>query len=195
MIKLMLNYQYRKRLFLIPAMLLIVGIFPHYYIIIFLLLQKRFTNIYHNSDFNLSLFNITGKDLGSYLKIYNLSWIIWFNMWVLTAKLLSIIFMNISIQMVLAELVNFNIVMLAGFISGNLISNSDLITISGSFFRSLGSSFIFSLVLAVTYLMLYIISMTKVSSLNLFLLFFSGITWFISTGKQTHIKYIQYYYD
>lgn len=194
MLKLMLNNQYRKRLFLTPALLLLLGLFTNYYIIAILMLQNRFTNVFRNSDFNLKLYLITGKGLGRYLQIYNLSWVVWFNLWFLASKTVYVFYMNSPIYTALIDLTNFNIILFISFVVGNAISNSDMITISNSFLRSLGSSFVFCAVLSVAYPLLYGITLFKIAAINILLLLLTLTGWQYSTRKQSKIRYIQYYY-
>jgi len=191
----MLKNQYRARLFLVPALSVFFGFFNNYYIIVFLILQNRFTNLYRNSDFTYKLLHVTGRTLGSYLQSYNLSWVIWFNLWFVIAKIVSVIFGNSTILATMTDLINFNIIMFVSFIVGNTISNSYLITISSLFLRSLGSSFVYSSIIGFVYLLLYLVSLTKMLYLNLLFFLITISIWRICISKQVRIIHIWHYCD
>lgn len=195
MLKLFLNTQFRNRLFIIPLIFLPLAIYANSYIIVIFFLQNRFTNVFRNSDFHLDLFHITGKGLSRYLQTYNLSWAIWFNLWFIISRMVDVLLIKNEIRTALIDLINFNIVLFISFVIGNLLSNSDMITISRSFVRIIGASFVFSVAVSAVYALLYGITLLNIPMVNILLLLLSIVGWQYSLRQQVEITYIQYYYD
>ena len=189
-----IKYQLRQGLFLIPVIILPVLLFTKSYLFVFFILQTRFYKVFQQNDFPLQLLQVTGTDLGTLLKAYNLSWAVWLNAWLVVSQIINLIFYDTTFLTTVTQQVHFNILLFIGFILGNNISNSDLITVKNSILKFLGMSFLFGTCISITAMVLQISSFLNQSFLiSVFLL--SGIiyTWNYLIKQQHNIKYISYY--
>lgn len=194
MVKSLLKYQLRQGLFLIPLIIVPLYFLTHNYIIVFLLLQNRFFNMFQQNDFHLPMLHVTGADLNNLLKTYNLSWTIWFNGWFIVAQTINLIWLKIPFQESMVHFINFNSILFTSFIVGNLLSNSDLITVKNSIFRYLALSFIFSFSISTVYSISLLINYFQQTFwVDTFLLIVIIQAWNYSITKHIRIKHITYY--
>lgn len=189
-----LKYQFRQGLFLIPIIVIPLDLLFKTYFLAFFLLQNRFFNVFQQADFHLLQVHISGSKLKYILKQYNLSWAIWFNLWFFVDLAIQIFWFETPFHLYLGELINFNALLFMSFIIGNMLSNSDLITIKNNFLRYLGLSFIFSFSISLVYsACLFINSFHNSFWYSTFLLIVIVQLWHYTTLKQNRIKYINYY--
>ena len=189
-----LSYQLRQGLFLIPLITIPVLLLTNNYLFVFFILQTRFYKIFQQTDFPLQLLNVTGADLGNLLKGYNLSWVVWFNAWFILAQIIHLFVNDLTFIAVLTQQINFNIFLFVGFIVGNCMSNSDLITIRSGFLRLLSASFVFGMSISITYMILQICLFLNQSFLISMLLLAGVIfTWHYLIKQQNRINYLSYY--
>ena len=109
------------------------------YVLVFLLLQRRFFEVFRQKDYQLISFYITGISLQNTFFSYNLSWAIWLNGWHVVTTLIHLFFTTTPAIDLIREWVDFNTLLFISFSIGNLISNSDMITVKSSFWRLIGS--------------------------------------------------------
>jgi len=189
-----LKIQFRQGLFFIPLIIIPIILFTKNYLFIFFFLQTRFFNCFKQPDFHLLLFNVTGADLNTQLKHYNLSWLVWFNVWFVIAQTINLILYDVNILMAITQLINFNITLFICFIVGNTLSNSDIITIKSGFLRLLGNSFIFNMSISISYTVSQITTLLNITPLvNITFLLGVITVWHYHTLQQTTIKYKHYY--
>jgi hypothetical protein len=191
----MLKSQFRKREFFIPFLFIILIFFTDNFIIIFIVLQNRFTGVFENSDFNLKLFHTAGKSLSRYLQIYNLSWATWFNLWFICSKFIDIILLEKKVYFAFMDVINFNIILFFSFIIGNIISNSNIVTISKAIFRFAGSALVFGIIISIIYAIVYAITLYEIAIINIIVLFTIVLGWNYSIKQQIQINFIDYYFD
>ena len=189
-----LKIQFRQRIFLIVSIIIPIVFLDLNYFITFLFLQKIFLNTFRNTDFQFTLLNITGAELKEPLKFYNLSWTIWFNLWFIITKIVESFLLDSAIQSICIELLDFNIHLFISFIIGNIISDSDMITVKNSILRFLGMSFIFGVSLSMSYILLRGISILDITPLvNITILLGVISIWHYHVKRQYRIKFIQFY--
>ncbi len=194
MIEKYLKYQFRQGLFFIPIIVIPIYYITNNYVLVFILLQSRFFNSFQQKDFHLPIIHICGAQLKSPFKWYNLSWALWFNLWFIVTLAIQVFWFKSTIQLHLVELINFNSILFMSFIIGNMLSNSDLVTIKSSILRLLALSFIFSFSVSVVYSICFLINSFHNSLWGTTFLFIIIIqSWIYSISKHKHIKYISYY--
>jgi hypothetical protein len=161
---------------------------------VFFVLQVRFFKIFEQTDFHLHLAYLTGAPLSKFLFFYNLSWAVWFNAWFLLAQIIHLFVSEVTFITGLTQLINFNILLFVGFIVGNRISNSDLITLKSSILKFLSMSFLFGMSISITYMVLQISSFFNRSNfIPVLLLSVVIYTWHYLIKQHHSIKYISYY--
>jgi len=189
-----LKIQIRKKLFLIPLIIIPFFIATKSYIIIFLLLQGRFFNVFQQADFQVHLYHITGSTLKKMLHSYNLSWGIWFNLWFILSQTIYLFSNSGSFQFIIIELIDFNIILFISFIIGNMLSNSDLITIKIGLLKTMAASFVFGTCISLAFALLKILTLLNTPIfIHLILLMIMVGIWQYYTKQQLQIKFIQYY--
>lgn len=158
-------------------------------------MQKNFTNVFNNKDFNLNLMYLTGRKLGDYLLLYNLSWLVWLNQYFILTRLILMLSTSNTFITYLIDFVNFNTLLFIGFTFGNLISNSDMITISNEIVRRIITSLVFIIFISFFFAVLTINSFFDFFFINAIVLLFSFYIWYTITRRQVSITFIDYYYD
>lgn len=195
MFKILLKIQFRERFFIIPLLFIPIIILSESYIFVLIFMQNIFTNVFCNKDFNLKLLYLTGSELGNYLLVYNLSWFVWLNLYFVLTRLLLIFSTSNIFSIYLIDFVNFNTLLFIGFTIGNLISNSDIITISNDIVRHIITSLVFIIFISFFFAVLTISSYFDFFILNATFFLVSFFVWYIITRKQLCITFIDYYYD
>ncbi len=189
-----LKYQYRNILFLLPLSLVPFMVFLNNYVILLFFFQTKFFNIFKQNDFFVYQLYVSGADLNKVLKSYNLSWAIWFDLWVLLSLTINMFRLDEPINFVFTEFVNFNIVLFVSFVIGNKISNSDFITIKNSCLRFLSASTVFGVAISLCFGILQLLNLYDLSFyVNIILLFITVSIWYFHTNGQTKINYIRYF--
>lgn len=164
------------------------------YVLVFLLLQRRFFEVFRQKDYQLISFHITGISLQNTFFSYNLSWAIWLNGWYVVTTLIHLFFTTTPTMDLIREWVDFNTLLFISFSIGNLISNSDMITVKSSFWRLIGSSFVFGTSLSMTYLLLNSIKHLEIPIIVNFLFLIAVVfLWKKLLQHENRINYIQYY--
>lgn len=195
MFKIFLKIQFRERFFIIPLLIIPLIIFSDSYIFVLIFMQKNFTNVFNNKDFNLNLMYLTGRKLGDYLLLYNLSWLVWLNQYFILTRLILMLSTSNTFITYLIDFVNFNTLLFIGFTFGNLISNSDMITISNEIVRRIITSLVFIIFISFFFAVLTINSFFDFFFINAIVLLFSFYIWYTITRRQVSITFIDYYYD
>ena len=195
MFKIFLKIQFRERFFIIPLLIIPLIIFSDSYIFVLIFMQKNFTNVFNNKDFNLNLMYLTVRKLGDYLLLYNLSWLVWLNQYFILTRLILMLSTSNTFITYLIDFVNFNTLLFIGFTFGNLISNSDMITISNEIVRRIITSLVFIIFISFFFAVLTINSFFDFFFINAIVLLFSFYIWYTITRRQVSITFIDYYYD
>lgn len=194
MLSTFLKFQFRNILFLLPLSIVPFMVLLNNYVLLIFFFQTKFFNIFKQNDFFIYQLYVSGADLNNVLKSYNLSWAIWFNVYSLLSITINMFRLDETISFIFTEFINFNIVLFLSFIIGNIISNSDFITIKNSFFRFLSASTVFGVGISFCFGILQLINLYNLSFyINIILLFITVTIWYFHTNGQTKINYIRYF--
>ena len=154
MLEFVLKYQFRKGVFLLPLLMVIMGYVESMEFLFLFIIYTKFCNIFKQPDFHFKLIYMNGSIFKSLLKAYNISWIVWLNLWYLALVILRIIFLQVSLKAGFIDLLAFNAILIPIILVGNFLSNSDLVTIRNRAIRYLATIFFYGIVLSASSLVI-----------------------------------------
>ncbi len=115
----------------------------------FFLYQTLFLNLKKNVAIPLLLIKITQVDICKILLYNNILYIIEFNLWYLTGRIILYFVYKLNINEELLFLIIFNTILIASITIGTKISSSDLATINNPVLFNIARFFLFNIFLAI----------------------------------------------
>jgi hypothetical protein len=194
-----LKYQLRSRAFLAPS---IFVFFTVYHFIIpgfdmsrigIVFLQALFYDAIRRSSVNLYLLRTSGFALRRLLLMQNTSYFIWFNLWFLLSQLIIIIWGHEPLFNAMRSILRFEILLLSATIIGNVISNSDFVTIKSKFWQFTAAAFVFLMsYLVISTFVRILWKMTHSFTLLIIIIIGLTIAWWLELQSEKKVKFFKY---
>lgn len=189
-----LRVQLLKGSFIQPFMFILIGLVTRETSITFLLGASLFCFYHKREDFNFTAVYITGVPLNKYLKIYNISWLFWFN--ILIGLQSVFLFKQIFLETsnFISFIIEFNILFMLSTIIGNTIGNSIIISFGNFPIQQIISIIFLAIGITLTKGIIYFY--TFIFEINVFevkiaLLLVVFLIWYVSLIKTRYFRYIK----
>lgn len=127
-------------------------------ILIVLFLSPFFIFTFRIMPYTFVLFRLTGMKLSSHFLMANLSMAIWINLFYVAGYLFFTKAIPLYSSILSADLLKINIFSLIGFVAGNKIGVSDLLTLKNTIIRSFAMTALFSGCIALFYGLFVLVS-------------------------------------
>ncbi|GEM_PF-3522999 len=198
MLMLTLKYYYRTGLFLAPILILpivMINIWKNIDISVLapILLQQYFYRMNENNYIGKTLVRITNFKISRLYKLLNISFLFWLNVWYIVGLVIMEFLQPLPFIDTFTKYVSFNSLIFFSFIIGNIIDNSDLLSIKNKIIQLILSSFIFT-----TAIIFYIVLIKAISFFPFSLLFtviillLVIIVWYKIVNTYTTYKFFKY---
>jgi len=198
MLMLTLKYYYRTGLFLAPILILpivMINIWKNIDISVLapILLQQYFYRMNENNYIGKTLVRITNFKISRLYKLLNISFLFWLNVWYIVGLVIIEFLQPLPFIDTFTKYVSFNSLIFFSFIIGNIIDNSDLLSIKNKIIQLILSSFIFT-----TAIIFYIVLIKAISFFPFSLLFtviillLVIIVWYKIVNTYTTYKFFKY---
>ena len=198
MLMLTLKYYYRTGLFLAPILILpivMINIWKNIDISVLapILLQQYFYRMNENNYIGKTLVRITNFKISRLYKLLNISFLFWLNVWYIVGLVIMEFLQPLPFIDTFTKYVSFNSLIFFSFIIGNIIDNSDLLSIKNKIIQLILSSFIFT-----TAIIFYIVLIKAISFFFFSLLFtviillLVIIVWYKIVNTYTTYKFFKY---
>ncbi len=193
-----LKYYYRTGLFLAPILILpivMINIWKNIDISVLapILLQQYFYRMNENNYIGKTLVRITNFKISRLYKLLNISFLFWLNVWYIVGLVIMEFLQPLPFIDTFTKYVSFNSLIFFSFIIGNIIDNSDLLSIKNKIIQLILSSFIFT-----TAIIFYIVLIKAISFFPFSLLFtviillLVIIVWYKIVNTYTTYKFFKY---
>ncbi len=157
----------------------------------FIILYPYFVKDFSKSLIEINLLRITNCNLGRYIKSNNITTIIWSNLFVIAGVICKFIIGDAVLYDELMYLFIISILLFTSIIIGNIITNSDIVTIRSSFWKHTLSILVYQSTVGFMYLMsnLALIIPYSVWLLSSMLIILIIIWWYNLKSYKTIIYY------
>ncbi len=158
-----------------------------------ILLQQYFYRMNENNYIGKTLVRITNFKISRLYKLLNISFLFWLNVWYIVGLVIMEFLQPLPFIDTFTKYVSFNSLIFFSFIIGNIIDNSDLLSIKNKIIQLILSSFIFT-----TAIIFYIVLIKAISFFPFSLLFtviillLVIIVWYKIVNTYTTYKFFKY---
>jgi len=198
MLMLTLKYYYRTGLFLAPILILpivMINIWKNIDISVLatILLQQYFYRMNENNYIGKTLVRITNFKISRLYKLLNISFLFWLNVWYIVGLVIMEFLQPLPFIDTFTKYVSFNSLIFFSFIIGNIIDNSDLLSIKNKIIQLILSSFIFTTAIIFYIVLIKAISFFPFSLLiTVIILLLVIIVWYKIVNTYTTYKFFKY---
>ncbi len=151
-----LKYQFKSRAYLAQIIFVIFTIYHFISMptdmsrIGIFFLQGIFYDVIRRSNINLQLVWTSRFPLRKLLWLHNVGYFIWFNLWFLLAETILVVFAHEPMAESFRSIFRFEILLVMATVVGNVISNSDYVTIKSKFWQYSAAATVFTLCYLIT---------------------------------------------